>query len=194
MPLPNALAHWIEYARFNLGEGEQILFQTGKHWIILVWPFIVYTTIIATAIWASDPAFWHALSRAQPPEILQAIITYPASAIALFAVVVSPYYALIFFLRFIQWLTTEVTVTNERVIWKWGFYFRVTDQLGLRAFERVQMEQSILGRAIAVIGAAPYSDIVISGFSGRSPTMRSISNPIKLNQIAQQANKDFQGR
>ena len=46
------------------------------------------------------------------------------------------------------WWTTEIAVTNLRVIYKTGFIQRKTNEMNMDKVESVEVDQSILGRIL----------------------------------------------
>ncbi len=85
--------------------------------------------------------------------------------------------ALLFALRawFIRW-TTEIAVTDRRIIHKRGFITRHTEETNMDKVASVDVDQSILGRML------DYGSIVIHGTGGRQAIERldQIARPIAL--------------
>ena len=92
---------------------------------------------------------------------------YTAYALALVAVV-------LLIQQWIQWLVTEIAVTNRRVIYKKGLIRRQTNEMNMDKVESVQVEQSILGRMF------DYGTVTILGTGEGFETLRTIANPIEL--------------
>jgi uncharacterized membrane protein YdbT with pleckstrin-like domain len=76
--------------------------------------------------------------------------------------------------QWIQWLVTEIAVTNRRVIYKKGLIRRQTNEMNMDKVESVQVEQSILGRMF------DYGTVTILGTGEGFETLRTIANPIEL--------------
>ena len=95
----------------------------------------------------------------------------------LLGVVLLPVYGLgIIFLigAYIQYKTTEVAITNKKIIAKFGFIRRNTIELLLPKIESVQVNQSILGRVLN------YGSIVASGAGNPQAPVPGIDNPIEF--------------
>ena len=78
---------------------------------------------------------------------------------------------------FIAWLkrvSTEIAVTNLRVIYKTGFIKRRTNEMNMDKVESVQVDQSILGRIL------DYGTVVITGTGVGLETLRGVAKPIEL--------------
>jgi len=82
---------------------------------------------------------------------------------------------LIFFLvAFIRYKTTELAITNKRVIAKFGFISRKTIELNINKVESIQVNQDILGRIF------DYGSLIISGAGNPQAPISGISNPMNF--------------
>ena len=68
--------------------------------------------------------------------------------------------------------TTEIAVTNLRVIFKQGFIRRKTIEMNMSKVESVDVNQSILGRML------DYGDIVVRGTGSGLEPLHMIAHPI----------------
>lgn len=71
-------------------------------------------------------------------------------------------------------MTTEVAVTDRRIIFKRGFINRHTVEMHMDKVESVDVDQSILGRIFN------YGDIIIHGTGETVEPLRRIDNPIEF--------------
>jgi uncharacterized membrane protein YdbT with pleckstrin-like domain len=78
---------------------------------------------------------------------------------------------------FIRYKTTELAVTNKRVIAKFGFISRHTIELNLNKVESVQVKQGIFGRIFN------YGSLVISGAGNPQAPIPGISEPMKFKNM-----------
>ncbi|AVY95747.1 hypothetical protein DAI18_18135 [Microvirgula aerodenitrificans] len=69
-------------------------------------------------------------------------------------------------------LTTELAITNKRVIAKFGFISRRTIELKLEKVESVQVDQGIFGRMLG------FGTLVIGGAGNPAAPVPSIDNPL----------------
>lgn len=72
---------------------------------------------------------------------------------------------------FRRW-TTELAVTNRRVIFKRGFISRHTIEMNMDKVESVDVDQTILGRMMG------YGNIVVRGTGSGLEPMRDIAEPL----------------
>lgn len=82
---------------------------------------------------------------------------------------------LIFLLiAFIRYKSTEVAITNRRVIAKFGFISRKTIEMSLAKVESVQVDQSLLGRIF------DFGTLVVSAAGNPQAPIPGISDPMSF--------------
>ena len=74
----------------------------------------------------------------------------------------------------ILYRTTELAITNKRVIAKTGLIERRTMEMFLEKVESIQVEQGIMGRMLN------FGSVIISGTGVHSAPFRNISDPLSL--------------
>jgi uncharacterized membrane protein YdbT with pleckstrin-like domain len=150
-----AFATWerlVSYIQHVLQPGETIRYQGSVHWILYL-PAIALAVVGAIAA-TLGPMGWIA-------------------ALVCFAV------ALVLALRawFIRW-TTEIAVTNLRVIYARGFIQRRSVEVHMDKIESVDVDQSVLGRLFN------YGNVTIHGTGTTLEPLREIDRPIDFrNQV-----------
>jgi uncharacterized membrane protein YdbT with pleckstrin-like domain len=72
---------------------------------------------------------------------------------------------------FVRW-TTEIAITNKRIILKRGFIRRDTVEMSIDRVESVDVKQSLLGRALG------YGDVIVRGTGSGLAPIRKIDNPL----------------
>ena len=144
------------YVRRVLQPGETIVYATKLHWLIYIhaiWPAIACLVLAVAAIATSDN---YNLTLAL------------GIAAALFALL-----ALWEALRkFIRRATTELAVTDHRVIYKSGLLSRHTIEMNRDKVESVDVDQSLLGRIFG------YGTVVVRGTGGSLEPLRNIGDPL----------------
>jgi len=144
----------MSYVERILQPGEQIRHISSIHWIVY-WPGVGVALLAAVAYW---------LSETRP---LTRFWLYTACALALVAVA-------LLVQEWFTWWTTEIAVTNRRVIYKKGFISRRTNEMNMDKVESVQVDQSILGRML------DYGTVTILGTGEGFEKLRTIAGPIEL--------------
>lgn len=74
----------------------------------------------------------------------------------------------------ISYYTTELAITNKRVVAKFGFIRRSTIEINIGKIESVQVEQGILGRMFN------YGSVLISGAGQPKAPIPGISDPLRF--------------
>jgi uncharacterized membrane protein YdbT with pleckstrin-like domain len=74
----------------------------------------------------------------------------------------------------IRYYTTELAITNKRVIAKFGLVSRSTVEINLQKIESIQVNQGILGRILN------YGSIVVSGAGNPQAPVPGISSPLQF--------------
>ena|SRR5712691_2797085 len=74
---------------------------------------------------------------------------------------------------FRRW-TTEIAVTNRRVIYKRGFIRRYTVEMHMDKVESIDVDQTVLGRLL------DYGDVIVRGTGASFEPLPMVQAPIKL--------------
>ena len=77
--------------------------------------------------------------------------------------------------------TTEMAVTDRRLIYKRGWIFRTTEELSLRRIEEVNLRQGILGRILG------YGTVQVQGMGGSDIRLPSMGDPMRFKRELQEA-------
>ena len=146
----------MRYVRQVLQPGETVVYATKLHWLIYVNTIllvIVCVVLVGAAVSTSDN---------------QSISLAFAIAAIIFALL-----ALSTGLRaFIRRATTELAVTDHRVIYKSGLLSRHTIEMNRDKVESVDVDQSLLGRIFG------YGTVVVRGTGGSLEPIRNIGDPL----------------
>lgn len=82
--------------------------------------------------------------------------------------------------------STELAVTDRRVIAKFGFISRSTIELNLTKIESIRVEQTVMGRIFG------YGSVYVTGTGSTMDPIPFISEPIKFRQAVQSATDAMQ--
>ena len=153
------------YTRATIGSNETVFYKTSIHWIVflryallalLVFIFVVIPFAIGMQALVSTQKGWFAL----PLPVL--ILIPPA---LLFA-------------------TSELVVTNRRVLIKTGAVNRQTLEMFVSKVESVGVHQSFLGRLL------DYGTVIIRGTGGSDEPFQMIARPIEFRNAVQRVQSD----
>jgi uncharacterized membrane protein YdbT with pleckstrin-like domain len=145
----------MSYVRKVLLPGEQVVYETGLHWLIFGRAVLVLMVALALAIgslYAGNTA---------PPLLLAAGI------VALFGLI-------LLLAALIRRAGTELAVTDQRVVYKRGIIARHTIEMNRAKVESVDVDQSLLGRILG------YGTVQLRGTGGSLEPMAMIGNPLSL--------------
>ncbi|MGB3044956.1 MAG: PH domain-containing protein [Xanthobacteraceae bacterium] len=150
----------MSYSTTALANDEEVIYRTPLHWIIYVRPVVL---IPASALVAQ------AINLDNYEE------TPVATAVSALLFVVG---VLMFVGALIEVWTTEIAVTNRRVILKRGLISRDTIEMALNRVEGVDVQQSIAGRLLG------YGTINVHGTGAGIQRIKYVSDPIGLRRAA----------
>jgi uncharacterized membrane protein YdbT with pleckstrin-like domain len=143
----------MSYVASVLLPDEKVRYASNIHWVIYL-PGIILLALAALAYWTGI----------QPVGIYY-VWRWVALLLLIGAV------ALLFRGWFRRW-TTEIAVTDRRIIYKRGFIRRHTIEMHLDKVESVDVDQSIAGRILN------YGDILIRGVGVGIEPLKNIDAPI----------------
>ena len=89
---------------------------------------------------------------------------------------------------YIVYKTTEIAITNKRIIAKFGFISRSTIEINLPKVESVQVDQSVMGRML------DYGTIVISGAGTPNLSIPGAAEPLLFRKHFMEATDSLQAR
>ena len=146
----------MRYVRRVLQPGETIVYATKLHWFVYLWTILLIVICLGLAV-----AAWSAGDR-------QNVSLALAIAALIFALL-----ALSSALRaFIRRATTELAVTDQRVIYKTGLIARHTLEMNRAKVESVTVDQSLLGRLFG------YGTVTVRGIGSALEPIRNITDPL----------------
>jgi uncharacterized membrane protein YdbT with pleckstrin-like domain len=146
----------MSYVRRVLQPGEVVRHTASAHWIIY-WPGALCIVLALVAlVWAGFL-----------PENLAKWVRWLAAVLTVAG--------LVFLVReWFGWWTTEIAVTNLRVIYKTGLIKRTTNEMNMDKVESVKVEQSVLGRIL------DYGKVSIIGTGAGLEALDIVAKPIEL--------------
>jgi membrane protein YdbS with pleckstrin-like domain len=144
----------MRYIERILQPGETVLYSGRIHWVIYL-PAIILMLLAVAALtqFNSGPAGTSWLIGSGALWLAAAVAFVPS--------------------WFRRW-TTEIDVTNMRVVFKRGFIKRHTVEMNMDKVESVDVDQSIFGRLLN------YGDVTIHGTGEGWETLKGIDAPLDL--------------
>ena len=151
----------MNYVHKVLLPGEQVVYETGLHW--LVYGRAILLTVLAVAFAIGAAALPGSTTSA-------ALVTIALGLAALTAFLA----ALAFLTAAIRRATTELAVTDQRVLFKHGVFSRHTVEMNRSKVESVDVDQSVVGRIFG------YGTVVLRGTGGSLEPMPNVAHPLAL--------------
>jgi uncharacterized membrane protein YdbT with pleckstrin-like domain len=145
----------MRYVRRVLQPGEVVRYAGSLHWNIYLPGFLLMLAAIVTIAWAELGAGGSILWRA---------IAALFATTALFLLMP----------EWFIWWTTEIAVTNHRIIYKTGFIRRDTVEILMDKVESVDVDQSIMGRLL------DYGTVTVRGTGAAFKPLQRVAHPIEL--------------
>jgi uncharacterized membrane protein YdbT with pleckstrin-like domain len=145
----------MSYVQKVLQPGEQIVHTASIHWFVY-WPGAV-VLILAGLVYGYAHSGAHA-------TLLWDVVAACLAAVAL----------VLLFREWFTWWTTEIAVTNRRIIYKEGFISRNTVEMHMDKVESVDVDQSIMGRIL------DFGDVIVKGTGTGFEPLKRIAAPLEL--------------
>ena len=147
----------MKYVEQVLQPGETLTYATTLHWLVYLRALIFFVLAVVCLIFAGKV-------DAGPIDLALKI----AAAVLCVLGILSALNALI------RRSTTELAVTDRRVIFKTGIFQRHTVEMNLSKVETVGVNQSILGRLL------DYGTVIVRGTGGSLEPIRNIADPLRF--------------
>jgi uncharacterized membrane protein YdbT with pleckstrin-like domain len=158
----------LDYIESNLVPGEKVLYKTRLHWIVQIWPVLMVLVVGGTGLVFVIGGY----------EVSGKGNSYTGMIIVgLFFLVGA---AILLGVGLIRKNSTEVAVSNKRVLIKTGFITRKSIEVLLLKVESIGVNESFVGRALG------YGSVVIRGTGGTLETFGKIANPNEFRKQVQQ--------
>ena len=145
----------MSYYKKVLQPDEAVLVVGRLHWII--YGRAVAFLVLAAAVLVAAPL-------APGAETAVEILAASCAVLAL----------LVFLRAWIIRVTTEVAVTNRRIIHKRGVISRHTEEMNISKVETVDVDQGIWGRVLG------YGTVVVRGTGGGWEPLRRLASPLTI--------------
>ena len=145
----------MSYVQKTLQPGETLIYRTSLHWIVFL------PSIAAIAVGFGLHFYSQQLGT------MAGVVSNAGWVLVILGVVMG-------ISVWIQYISTEMAITNRRVIAKVGFIWRHTIEMERQKVESVSVNQSILGRIL------DYGTIVVRGTGSTLEPMSNIDSPMEF--------------
>ncbi len=153
------------YSEESLGQNEKLIYQAHFHtlYYVAAWVSLIFLLALAfvSIIYAAGITKW-------------ALLGVCAAGLAILAVRMTPIWS------------TEIVVTNHRLVLKRGWLSRSTVELQLKSIEQVNFHQGLLGRIFdfgqIVVHGTGVDDMIIPNIARPTELVKAIENasiPVK---------------
>lgn len=190
------------YVHQSLGPGEEIIYSARFHWMYtvsatfwIVFGIVAGAGIAAAAVWWNISADMRAIYPGLPEEyFLRAFediakskggyikILWSQPQILRFVIFGCFLLGLFLFLHMmVIRATTEIAVTNERLIYKKGLIARYVGEINIDRIEGVLVYQQFWGRILG------YGRVIVRGMGVGEVMLPTIAEPVELRRAIQEA-------
>jgi carbon starvation protein CstA len=156
----------MNYVDQALGEGEVVKHVAHKHWVIFVAP--VFQLVVALALIGFGykiEDFWKWFGWLMR---MLGLILLAVGALHLLG-------------AWLTRVTTELAVTNRKVVGKWRLIARRTIEQRLEKVDSIEVEQTILGRILG------YGTVEVRGSGVTMTPLRMIGDPLTFRRRVEEA-------
>jgi uncharacterized membrane protein YdbT with pleckstrin-like domain len=152
----------MAYVEKILLPDERVIYAATLHWVI-------YTQgLLMTGLAGLVGYFSHPFLAIAFGEPLGTQFTKPVSAIAMIVVLMG---AALLFGAYIRQASTELVVTNKRLIAKYGFISRTTFEILVNRITGANFDQTVVGRLLG------FGTILVHGAGGEISPIDQVANP-----------------
>ena len=144
----------------NLLEGERVVYKTGLHKWILIWPSLLILLSIVFFIVAAAAG-----PNGYGSAIFWGLLFWVG---VLFAITAR-----------LDYSTAHLFITNKRVILKAGYMRKISKEMFLDKVQGIDIDQSIIGRMLN------YGFLRMKGIGVNNITMKNVREPFEFRKQAQ---------
>jgi uncharacterized membrane protein YdbT with pleckstrin-like domain len=147
----------MSYVEKNLLPGEQVVYRTGLHWVVLLAPILFLGLAAAFALW----------TVIRPTDDA-------SGPLRIFGVAVLGVALIVLLVKLIYYRSAEFAVTSKRVMLKVGWMRRHSLELILSKVEAISVDQDVRGRVFG------YGTITVTGTGGTKETFATLAHPFEF--------------
>jgi uncharacterized membrane protein YdbT with pleckstrin-like domain len=145
----------MSYVDKVLQPGEEVRYRATIHWVIYLPGLSLW--LVALVLYFLFPN-WPGLQFASQ---IGALLCFAGGALLMLR-------------EWFKWWTTEIAITNKRIIYKRGFIRRFSAEMHMDKVESVDVNQSVLGRLL------DYGDVIVRGTGSGLEPIPDIDAPLEF--------------
>lgn len=153
-------------------EGEEILYRTGKHWVVLAKAVLLF--VVALVIWSSGPTLLSLAQFKVPDELEKFLPKIITVAVWLVRYVFFVLFTLLALVRLFSFFTLRVGVTDRRLVCDDALFGSFSLDIG--KVESVKCEPGLFG------GLLGYGKVILTASSSQRLVLTNIRRPHTLEQ------------
>ena len=155
------------YLEESLASGEVVLYRTRLHWTVLFWPLVASVLFGAGAVALFVVAVRSGAEGRSGPFLVAGVACLLVAASA-------------WIVGQLRRSSTEMVVTNRRVLMKSGILGRRTVELMLSKVESIGVDQGVWGRL------AGFGKVTVRGTGGTCELFERIAQPLEFRRQVQE--------
>lgn len=136
------------YVERNLVPGENLVYKTGRHWIVMLWPLVGGFVLAAVGFVLLAGGWMGTKKGGSYPEMIGVWLAGPVSGLLVVAG------------GMIRRTATEVGVSSKRVLIKTGLLSQRSIEVLLPKVESIGVDESAFGRMLG------YGTMIVRGTGG----------------------------
>lgn len=182
----------MDYIRQSLGDGEKLIHIARFHWMYNVKAFfnVIFGVGFSVAIIVFAIKFYPIMFKTQIPQGIslasQISLLHPTVKILSFFVFI------LGVLKFSQMMiiraTTEIGVTDARLVYKRGLIARAVGEINIDRIEGVNVLQGVLGRVLG------YGRVMVRGMGVGEVVLPPIAQPIRFKKAIEKARAVYKSK
>lgn len=161
--------HRMRYVDRSLSPGETVVYETRLHWIVMLRSIIQACIAFALAV----GLLYFALTSTGVRDDQLHLMEGGAAVLAVLGI-------FLLIAGATRRNSTEMAVTNHRVIIKVGLVGRRTVELLLTKIESIEVQETAVGRMLG------YGTIVLIGTGGTPEPFHKVAHPLEFRNVVQQ--------
>jgi uncharacterized membrane protein YdbT with pleckstrin-like domain len=159
----------VSYVQKTLIAGETVLYRAHLHWVVLFWHAVIgVISMLAGLVLLAGTLVTTGrdLGRGGTAAVIGGAVLFLAGLVYLMVGV-------------LKRRSTEIAVTNKRVLIKTGFFSRKTTEIFLSKIESVVVDESLTGKTLG------FGTVTVRGTGGTPEQFERIAEPLEFRRRVQ---------